>query len=94
LLLVDVKTNLNFMSRKILKALLPIVASATAAFHIGLILQQPAYSQSAKGCSASGGKPKGCPPKTVPEPITVVGTLIGGAAAWSIRKKLISSGKQ
>jgi hypothetical protein len=92
-LFADVKINFNPMSKKILKALLPIVVSATAAFNVGLILQQPAYSQSATGCSASGNQPKGCP-KSVPEPITVVGTLIGGAAVWSIRKKLIHSGKQ
>jgi hypothetical protein len=82
------------MSGKFLQVFALIAISTTVASSTILMTQQPSYSQSATGCAASGNRPKGCPPTPVPEPITVVGTLIGGAAVWSLKKKLTHSSKQ
>jgi hypothetical protein len=81
------------MFGKFLRTFAIVVISTTVASSLLLTVQQPSSGQSATGCAASGGRPKGCPARSVPEPITVVGTLIGGAAAWSIRKKLVNSAK-
>jgi hypothetical protein len=32
-------------------------------------------------------------PQHVPEPLSIIGTLIGGSAVWSMRKKLAASTK-
>jgi hypothetical protein len=83
------------MSGKFLQVFAFIAISTTVASSTILMFQQPSYSQATTGCAAtSGNKLQACPPRPVPEPITVVGTLIGGAAVWSLKKKLNHSSKQ